>query len=750
MACLWDRVAQSRDGRLMDICAHEAGQDAPSRTSQGRPAPSRRLLVAVPFYKNAHLVQPLVHSLIACADDMRAIGARAVFYIDSPGYAPLAEALERMAPLVAAHFDCRIEVNATNMGFVRTMNRAVAEAAAGGMDLLVLNSDTVVEPGALRDMNAALAIDHMIGFVNPRSNNATLTTLPVPPRADRTAWRAASRALADRLPPISYIPTAVGFCLLIRWNILAEFGGFDEIYGQGYNEENDLVMRAGRCGYRAVMANRAFVWHEGEESFATAETDRSVLEPANRAILDARYPEYGGYAASYYHSPEATAEALLAQLVPDAEGCLDIGLDFSSFRAAYNGTYQAGRQLLEAACVWGPNYRLHVICSKEVYDFHGYAALGVPHSDTHAGKRFAAVFRVGQPYDWNVMQRLAVVAPVIGIYMLDTISIDCPQLASARLFNIWQFALDHADVIAAQSEQTRDQFAARFDLPEHAIVVVAPHSRALADYRLPAPVAAVPDGSRTILVTGNHFHHKYLSQTANALAAGLPGCKIVVLGLARPPGRAAADPALPPPLAGLPNLTPLAAGDLSAAQLGGHYAACEAVVFPSHAEGFGFPLLNALAAERPVFVRRLPVFVELWEALGRTANIHFYDATADLLAALASPPAWVPEPTRGQDHADGAQVGARQIRLAMEAAIAGADHRRIVRRIRAMQLASDLSDSGRPARHSTQAADAAQFVALGIERVARRALSVMPVYHGARLMFRTARLGWRAVRGRWS
>ena len=816
------------------------GSDAPPATATPAGAAlSRPILIAVPFYKNEHLVEPLIASLIACAAELRALNARAVFYNDSPGHAPLAAELARMLPLARAQFSCRVEANGENLGFVRTMNRAVGEAVAGRMDLLLLNSDTIVEPGALREMAAALAIDHMIGFVNPRSNNATITTLPIPPRAgqgasgqggpgqgasgqgasgqrgagqnalgqsgvkpgawnqrvaEQGAWRQAARALAGRLPPISYIPTAVGFCLLVRWNILAEFGGFDEIYGQGYNEENDLVMRAGRCGYRAVMANHAFVWHEGEESFATSSVDRSVWEPTNRAILDARYPEYGGYTAAYYHSPEATAELLLAQLVPDAEGCLDIGLDFSSFRAAYNGTFQAGRQLLQAAAVWGPQYRLHVICSREVYDFHGYAQFGVPHSDTHSGRRFAAIFRVGQPYDWNVIQRLAVMAPVIGIWMLDTISLDCPQLTSARLFNIWQFAMDHADVIAAQSEQTRAQLAARLHLPAHAIVVVAPHSRDLADYRLPvAPpaqaqiqaqahaqiqAAAEPGSSAgTILVIGNHFHHKYLSQTANALAAGLPSSRIVAMGLGRAPnGRATPDPAQPPPLAHAPNLAPLPVGDLSDAQIGACYAACDWVVFPSHAEGFGFPVLNALAASRPVFLRRLPVFVELWEALGRTANIHFYDSTPDLVAALASPPAWVAEPAladapdplrdgspdvapspsppgpapHGSEprlaQSNGPEPGAREIRNAMQAAMEAADHGRVVRRIRAMQLASDLSDSGRPTRHSTQVAEVAHFVAHGVERVARRALSVRPIYHGARLMFRTARLGWRAVR----
>ena len=743
------RRRDRRNGSLMDYRSEDQLPGMAAVLGSVRPGDERPILIAIPFYKNEHLVQPVIGSLIASSAELRDAGAEAVFYVDSPDYAPLADALDKILPDARRSFPCRIERNDENLGFVRTMNKAVREAVERGMNLLLLNSDTMLEPGALAEMAGALAIDHMIGFVNPRSNNATITTLPVraAPDASRDELLRAARQLSARLPRVSYIPTAVGFCLLVRWSILAEFGGFDEIYGQGYNEENDLVMRAGRCGYRAVMANRAFVWHEGEESFAIADVDRSVWEPTNRAILDARYPEYGGYTAAYYHTPEITAENLLATLTPDEDGRLDLGFDFSSFRPAHNGTFQAGLQLLQAASIWAERYRVHVICSKEVYDFHNYEALGVPRCDTHEGRRFAAIFRVGQPYDWNVIQRLSVSAPVIGIYMLDTISIDCPQLTSARLFNIWQFALDHADLIATQSRQTQAQFSARFSIPDHVVQVVALHSLDLQDYVLPGTEDAAPASpAGNILVIGNHFHHKYLSHTANMLAAEFPDREIVAMGLGRATHRVA-DPMAPPPLAALPNLTPMPVGDLSDAQIGASYAACGVVVFPSHAEGFGFPVLNALAAKRPVFLRRLPVFQQLWDTLDKTPNIHFYDATPELLRALANPPVWIDAPANTGTCRNGAERAAREIRDALAIAIENADHGRIVRRVRAMQLASDLSDTGRPAIvHSTQAAEVAQFLAVRVERAARRALAMGPIYHASRLMFRTARASWRAVR----
>ena len=52
------------------------------------------------------------------------------------------------------------------------MNVAIAEAVQTGCDLLLLNSDTRLVPGALTEMIRVACLDAMTGFVNPRSNNA--------------------------------------------------------------------------------------------------------------------------------------------------------------------------------------------------------------------------------------------------------------------------------------------------------------------------------------------------------------------------------------------------------------------------------------------------------------------------------------------------------------------------------------------------------------------------------------------------
>ena len=53
-----------------------------------------------------------------------------------------------------------------------------------------------------------------------------------------------------------------------------------------------------------------------------------------------RYPEYAGGLAKYFESPHYQAEQMLAGLLPDSQGRLDVLFDFSSVGAYHNGTFE--------------------------------------------------------------------------------------------------------------------------------------------------------------------------------------------------------------------------------------------------------------------------------------------------------------------------------------------------------------------------------------------------------------------------
>ena len=150
--------------------------------------------------------------------------------------APLLKVLGRELPTLEAAVPVELHYNDTNIGFIGSVNFGFAKAIAENRDALILNSDVIVFPGAFSEMRQVAYCDHMIGFVSPRSNNATICSLPNDDsyrHRSVEASRASFEIIARYLPRYRYVPTAVGFCLYIKWVILDEFGVFDPIYGKG-------------------------------------------------------------------------------------------------------------------------------------------------------------------------------------------------------------------------------------------------------------------------------------------------------------------------------------------------------------------------------------------------------------------------------------------------------------------------------------------------------------------------------------
>lgn len=590
--------------------------------------------ILVPLYRRADLVAPLMTALTAMAAEIAGMSGRVILINDSPDDTALAAALAAAGEGAGApRLPLEIWVNDRNLGFVGTANRGLEAARAAGHDALLFNSDALPTKGAFAEMRRIAYGDAMIGFVSPRSNNATLCSLP--PQGEYhhqspAAAEAAFRRLAPHLPPLRYAPTAVGFCLYIKQAVLAEFGLFSTDYGRGYNEENDYICRANRCGYRAVLANHAFVYHEGEASFS-ASGGKAEAEAVNATRLNDAYPEYRQAVAAYAAEPETEAEALLTALLPDAEGRLDIAFDFSSVGPHFNGTFEAAKALLTVfAQRWHRHYTIFALCSAEAARFHGLDRLDhIYVLNPGSEQRFAVVLRVGQPFEPDVVARMARWGVFTIWFMLDTIAWDCQYLALGHsdLTGLWRTVFDHADAVLFNSTFTQGQFEARFPVRDDLIRLASPHSYRLADYR-PEGAGAAASAERHVLVIGNHFHHKFLKPTVDALARAMPDRTLYALGLERHPAR---------------RVICQPAGDLSEAAMDRLFAGAACVVFPSHYEGFGFPTLKALAYGKPVLLRDTPLAHEIRDRLGPAmdGNLHLYRSTEALASRLADGlPAW--------------------------------------------------------------------------------------------------------------
>jgi GT2 family glycosyltransferase len=213
-----------------------------------------------------------------------------------------------------------------NRGFVGVCNWGCENHRERESDLLLLNSDTEVTEGFLEELQAVLHLHEKHGVVSPRSNNATIFSMP------HAAW-IRSKSL---LPRYQVMPTAAGFCMLIKAAVLDRFPLFDEIYAPGYNEENDFVCRINRYGYSALAANWAYVFHHESSSFGSR---RAKLQEAHHQILQFRYPEYERKVADYERFHKDPVERFAILRAPHRPRIL---YDLFHLPPAYTGTSDFG------------------------------------------------------------------------------------------------------------------------------------------------------------------------------------------------------------------------------------------------------------------------------------------------------------------------------------------------------------------------------------------------------------------------
>lgn len=182
--------------------------------------------------------------------------------------------------------------NKSNIGFVKTCNDAVLKWDKSNNDILLLNSDTEVTEGFLEEMQRILYMDEKTGVVCPRSNNATFLSVPINNNGCSVSAKESYciyQQIKRFLPEREECWTGVGFAFLIKRQLIRQFGLFDEVFGKGYNEENDFCMRIKKQGYKTMKANYAYVFHMGRVSF---QREKDELELKNSSILLRKYPFY--------------------------------------------------------------------------------------------------------------------------------------------------------------------------------------------------------------------------------------------------------------------------------------------------------------------------------------------------------------------------------------------------------------------------------------------------------------------------
>jgi N-acetylglucosaminyl-diphospho-decaprenol L-rhamnosyltransferase len=215
--------------------------------------------------------------LLGCVRSVRADGVADIVVVDNGSTDGSLDAL------AAADVPARVLRMARNLGYGSAANRGVA--ATTSTYVLVMNADTVVEPGMVKGLVAALEADPHLGVIGPRLDNSDGTLYPSVREFPKLGDAIGHAFLVDLMPNNPFtrryrmldwdhrearrVGWVSGACFLARRQAFDAVGGFDEAYFM-YLEDVDLCWRLSRAGWAAAYEPSAGVMHVQGVSTARA------------------------------------------------------------------------------------------------------------------------------------------------------------------------------------------------------------------------------------------------------------------------------------------------------------------------------------------------------------------------------------------------------------------------------------------------------------------------------------------------
>jgi glycosyltransferase involved in cell wall biosynthesis/GT2 family glycosyltransferase len=203
--------------------------------------------------------------------------------------------LEYLAYMQSRHKNIVVLHNSENVGFLKTINKGMKFSSN---DVLLLNTDAIVTYNWLSKLRACAYSNDKIATVTPLSNNATICSVPefcknneIPPGYSIQEYGELVENTSRKLGVSFYkIPVGIGFCMYIKRHVISEIGLFNEEFNRGYEEEVDFCLVASKKGYFHVACPQVFVYHAGTASTNTEQAQLS--ESKNWNTLVRRHPHY--------------------------------------------------------------------------------------------------------------------------------------------------------------------------------------------------------------------------------------------------------------------------------------------------------------------------------------------------------------------------------------------------------------------------------------------------------------------------
>jgi glycosyltransferase involved in cell wall biosynthesis len=472
-------------------------------------------------------------------------------------------------------------------GAVDVLRKAIMDAAARRRGLAVIVGAWTPNSECLGALSEIATCDPMIASVQPRFADADgrgVLSLPGGPEF------VLPFAALPFMPEFTITPEL--FSALFVLPPRALLSGLSIISDSLEKAMVEMLILLRRRGFRNVVCNHIAVPFPINRAFAYPQL-LPAIEGSN--CLQLKDIELGYRWLKGI--PERKLEIIMAGAF-SIEGRPRLLLDCRGVSAKHNGTARAVLGFLEGFVrLKQTGFDIVLLALGEAARFHDFAtrfSCFEIQLDRPRGTFFAAVL-LNQPWSLHLVKELHRISSIVVFNMLDTIAWDIIYPAPEELGDAWAVMAQQADGLLFISRYSLERFKFRFKPSQETILKVTYLSLA-ADEIIPEQVGKSPLDRPFLLLIGNEYDHKDIQGTLSTLVRAFPFTKIAAIGV---------NSFIAPPVYAFQS------GNVDDSEIHALMANAAAIIFPSHYEGFGLPVVEGLAHGTPVIVRDSPLWEEI-------------------------------------------------------------------------------------------------------------------------------------------